>query len=50
MMNKSEEKEEECEDEDEDEDEYDLGYEPHGPNDIAGLFKNRNKDDDNEPV
>ncbi|MBR2471859.1 MAG: hypothetical protein IKB55_04155 [Clostridia bacterium] len=48
MMNKSEEKEEECEDEDEDE--YDLGYEPHGPNDIAGLFKNRNKDDDNEPV
>ncbi|MBQ9096993.1 MAG: hypothetical protein IJY55_01180 [Clostridia bacterium] len=48
MMHKSEEEEEECEDEDEDE--YDLGYEPNGPNDIAGLFKNKNKDDDNEPV
>ena len=48
MMHKSGEEEEECEDEDEEE--YDLGYEPHGPNDIAGLFKNRNKDDENEPV
>ena len=48
MMHNSEEEEEECEDEDEDE--YDLGYEPNGPNDIAGLFKNKNKDDDNEPV
>lgn len=48
MMHKSDKEEEECEDEDEDE--YDLGYEPHGPNDIAGLFKNRNKDDENEPV
>ena len=49
MMHKSDEEEEECED-DEDDDEYDLGYEPNGPNDIAGLFKNRNKDDENEPV
>ncbi len=48
MMNKSETEEEECEEEDEEE--YDLGYEPNGPNDIAGLFKNKNKDDDNEPV
>ena len=48
MMHKSEDKEEECKDEDDDE--YDLGYEPNGPNDIAGLFKNRNKDDENEPV
>lgn len=48
MMHKSEPEEEECEEEEEPED--DLGYEPNGPNDIAGLFKNRNKDDENEPV
>ncbi len=50
MMNKSDEETEEYEDEENDEDEYDLGYEPNGPNDIAGLFKKTNKDDDNEPV
>ncbi len=34
----------------EDDDEFDLGYVPNGPNDIAGLFKKTNKEDDNEPV
>lgn len=50
MMNKSETEKEEYDDEEDDEDKYDLGYEPNGPNDIAGLFKKTNKDDDNEPV